>query len=244
MKAARRALFAALLIVGGCTPDPGSEGRVDPGRYDAFFLWAGVRAPAVLARARTIYLLDGEVRARDNSPFVPLRPVAPRVRHAEIWLTVRLERLDWQAPVYRRMVADLAKWERAGNRVTGLQLDFDARTRGLADYAAFLREVRRLLPARYRLSITGLMDWSAGGDPAALAALAGTVDEVVIQTYQGRRTISGYDRYLMGLRRLPMAYRIGLVEGGEWAPSIRPEDDPHFRGYVIFLLPDGRRADR
>ena len=79
------------------------------------------------------------------------------------------------------------------------------------------------------------MDWSANGDPAALAQLQGVVDEVVIQT--GRRTIPGYEGYLTALGRLPVPYRIGLVECGAWRepPGIR--SNSRFRGYVVFLLP-------
>lgn len=230
---------ALLLLPAGCG-GPAAEredGRVDPARHDAFFLWAGVTPPAVLKRARTLYLLSGEVRADDSARLVPLRPGTPHVGHAAVWMTVRVERLDWQAGVHRRILADLARWEDAGNRIAGLQIDFDARTRGLAGYAAFLADLRRRLPARYRLSVTGLMDWSAQGDPAALAALAGTVDEVVIQTYQGRRTIPGYERYLASLERLPLPYRVALVEGGAWRPPPRLARDPEFRGYVVFLLP-------
>lgn len=226
----------ALCLLAGCAPAP--AGRVDPAQYDAFFLWAGVRAPDVLAKAKTIYLLDGEVQVTDPSYMVPLRPQAPTVRHADIWLTVRLERLDWGEGVYRQILGDLAKWERSGNRVIGLQLDFDAKTRGLDGYAAFLRDVRQRLPARYKLSATGLMDWSAGGDAAALAGLADVVDEVVIQTYQGRDTIPGYQGYLATLERLPMDYRIALVERGEWQAPASLARDPQFKGYVVFLLPN------
>jgi hypothetical protein len=221
----------------GCREAP--PARVDPAGYDAFFLWAGVRPHEALKQAKTVYLLAGEVRADSNARFVPLRPQTPRVGHAWIWLTVRVERIDWQDGVYRNLLGQLERWERAGNHVAGLQIDFDARTRGLADYAAFLADLRRRLPARYRLSVTGLMDWSANGDPAALAALAGTVDEVVVQTYQGRATIPGYERYLAGLRRLPLAYRVALVEGGEWHAPPGLAKDPQFRGYVVFLLPRG-----
>jgi hypothetical protein len=220
-----------------------TETRVDPADHDAFFLWAGVRPPAALKQAKVIYLLAGEVRADSNARIVPLRPEAPRVDHAEIWLTVRVERLDWQQGIYRTILRQLVHWEAAGNRVTGLQIDFDARTRRLADYAAFLADLRRRLPARYRLSVTGLLDWSANGDPQALARLAGTVDEVVVQTYQGRTTIPGYERYMAGLQRLPLAYRVALVENGEWRAPPGLAADPEFKGYVVFLLPGRRRAD-
>lgn len=239
-----RTIAALLLCLGlltGCgkrqAQEPVQAGRVNAAQHDAFFLWAGVKAPDVLARAKTIYLLDGEVRAGSAARFVPLRPAVPHVRHAEIWLVVRLERLDWEEPVWRRVLADLDRWQAAGNRLAGLQLDFDARTRGLDRYAAFLAEARRRLPRRYRLSITGLMDWSAGGDPAALAALGNVVDDVVLQTYQGRRTVPGYEAYLRSLARLPFPYRLGLVEGGEWRAPPELARDPRFRGYVVFLLP-------
>lgn len=215
--------------------------RVDPAAHDAFFLWAGVRPSPPLARARTVYILAGEVRAADPVRFVPLRPATPRLDKPEVWLTVRAERLDWSEPVHARILGELARWQAAGNRLAGLQVDFDARTRGLDGYAAFLAALRRRLPARYRLSVTGLMDWSAHGDPAALARLAGVVDEVVIQTYQGRHTIPGYERYMAALTRLPLAYRIGLVEGGAWQEPPGLAADPHFRGYVVFLLP--RKGD-
>lgn len=65
----------------------------------------------------------------------------------------------------------------------------------------------------------------------------GVVDEVVIQTYQGRRTIPGYESYLASLARLPIPYRIGLVQGGEWRAPAGLNADPEFRGYVVFLLP-------
>lgn len=232
----RIVLLAALLLLGGCRRQ--SEDRiVDPARHDAFFLWAGVRAPAELVRARTVYLLAGEVRAGDGSVFVPLRPQVPRVRRAEVWLTVRVERIDWSEGLYRRVLGELARWERAGNRLAGLQIDFDASTRGLAGYAEFLAGLRERLPPRFRLSVTGLLDWSAHGDAAALARLAGTVDEAVIQTYQGRRTIPGYERYMASLAKLPMPYRVALVEGGKWREPDSLSGDPRFKGYVVFLLP-------
>lgn len=232
-----RTLAAALclLLTAGC--QRAEEGRrVDPAAHDAFFLWAGVKPPA-LAQANTLYLLAGEVRAGDPLRFVPLRAV-PRVGQAEVWLTVRVERIDWNEAVYARVLADLARWEAAGNRVAGLQIDFDARTRALDRYGHFLGEVRTRLPARFRLSVTGLMDWSAGGDPGALAGLAGTVDEIVVQTYQGRSTIPGYEHYMASLARLPMPYRVALVEGGEWREPNVIAKDPEFRGYVVFLLPE------
>ncbi|MDG2004058.1 MAG: DUF3142 domain-containing protein [Novosphingobium sp.] len=209
--------------------------RVDPHEHDAFFLWAGVNAPEALTHARTVYLLAGEIRHDDPDRFVPLRAV-PHVIMAQVWLVVRIERLDWGEGAYRAVLRELDRWREAGIQLVGLQVDFDAATKGLAGYAEFLGGLRERLPEGFALSVTGLLDWSAGGDPAALASLAGIVDEVVVQTYQGRETIPGYAAYFKSLSRLSMPYRVGLVEGGEWREPKGLSEDPNFRGYVVFLV--------
>lgn len=226
----RLAVFAGLLLA-SCQP---AKRGLDPADYDAFFVWAGVTpGPVVTQRARTLYLLAGEVR-RDGR-YVALR-ATPRVPRAEVWLVVRTAHLDWTPALEQRIVAELDRWA-ASSRVAGLQVDFDASTRGLATYAAFLKALRQRLPQRYGLSVTGLMDWSANGDPAALAALKGVVDEVVVQSYRGRHTIPGYDAYLAKMARVPVRFRVAVVEGGDWREPPGLAASPNFRGTVVFLLP-------
>lgn len=208
---------------------------VDAARYDAFWLWAGVRPQPVLRTARRIYLLQGQVEARPPVRLVAQRPAVPHVRGPELWMVVRVETLGWPPLVYHQLLAHLAHWRTAGNRVAGIQIDFDARTRHLSDYAAFLADLRHRLPADCRLGITGLLDWSANGDPAGLDALAGTVDEVVLQIYQGRHVIPGYAGFLARLDRLRVPFRIGVLQGGEWRVPPRLTSNPRFRGYVVFL---------
>jgi len=106
----------------------------------------------------------------------------------------------------------------------------------LAGYADFLKMFREQLPDDAQVSVTGLLDWSSQGDSVALNALAGVVDEVVLQSYQGRNTVPGYEDYLIGLQRLDMPYKIGLVQNGEWRAPDTLERDPDFKGYVVFLL--------
>jgi Protein of unknown function (DUF3142) len=225
-------LVAALLsvLLTSCSEAPG---RVDAAAHDAFYLWAGVEPQPVLERARTVYILAAEVR-RDGS-WVPLRAGVPQLRQPELWLVVRAASLEWDPEAQAALARDLARW-RSGNRLAGVQIDFDAATAGLAGYAAFLRDLRQTLPADLKLSITGLMDWSAQADPAALAALRGVVDEVVVQSYQGRTTIPGYDRYLARLARVPVPHKVALVQGGLWQEPPVLRQDPLFRGYVVFLL--------
>lgn len=151
-------------------------------------------------------------------------------------MVVRVETLDWPEPIYAQVLSALARWRAAGNRVAGLQIDFDAGTRHLENYAAFLADLRKRLPPDCLLSITGLLDWSSHGDPAGLAALAGTVDEIVLQIYQGRRVIPGYAGYLAALDRLEIPFRIGLLQGGDWEAPAGLAANPWFRGYVVFLV--------
>jgi hypothetical protein len=58
---------------------------------------------------------------------------------------------------------------------------------------------------------------------------------VVIQTYQGRKTITNYNAYLPALKRLTLPFKIGLVQNGEWQAPEYLEASPWFRGYVVFL---------
>lgn len=193
--------------------------------------------PQALDRAREVYVLDGEIRARDPAIYHILRPSPPRVIGPDIWLVVRTDTLDWPDERMKRIAARLQSWRSGGAKVVGIQVDFDAATKGLGDYEKFLERVRAQLPTDARLSITGLMDWSANGDPAALAALKGTVDEVVIQTYQGRSTIPGYERYFEWMEGFPLPFKIGVVENGQFDLPPAIADEPNYLGMVIFLLP-------
>jgi hypothetical protein len=226
-------LFAALatLLLWGCTE--GRAARVDPARYDAFYLWAGVKPQPVLAEAKTLYILAGEVR-RDGA-WEPLRAAAPKLAKPEVWLVVRAASLDWSEGTRVAVWRELRLWQKDA-RIVGLQVDFDSATSGIGEYAAFLSSVRQDLPREFQLSVTGLLDWSANADPAALAQLKGVVDEVVVQSYQHRSTIPGYARYLERLARVPVPHKVALVQGGEWLEPAALRNDPLFRGYVVFLL--------
>lgn len=227
----RWAALGLALVLAACAP--GGAARVEAERYDAFFLWAGVKPQPVLERAKTLYLLAGEVR-RDGG-YVSLRAV-PKIDRSEVWLVVRAQSLEWPPATFERIKTELGRWQASGNRIAGIQLDFDSSTKGLDRYAAFLKQFRARLSPQYKLSITGLMDWSAHADPAALGALAGVVDEVVVQSYQGRETIPGYERYLEKLARVPVPHKVALIQGGVWREPPALKRDPLFRGYVVFLV--------
>jgi hypothetical protein len=226
-------LAAALVL---CSP--ASAGTVRAEDYDAFWLWAGVQPQPALARARTLYILQGQVAATSpdgDGQLAAQGGAIPHLSHVAVWLDYRAHTLRWSPAVYGQILSRLRRWRAAGDPVVGVQIDFDAHTRRLGEYAAFLADLRRRLPPDCRLSITGLLDWSSQGDSGALNTLGGVVDEVVLQTYQGRRTIPSYQAYMASLGRMTLPFKIGLAEGGDWTAPSGLAANPWFRGYVVFL---------
>ncbi|MCF5812511.1 DUF3142 domain-containing protein, partial [Pseudomonas sp. PA-1-2A] len=196
-------------------------GAVDVRDYDAFWLWSGVEPQPVIKQAKTLYILQGQINATRRAPQRGVQLIAqgmsvPRLTQGHVWVVYRAHTLRWPERVYTQVLGQVQRWRDAGNPVIGIQIDFDARTQYLHEYADFLRDLRQRLPADLRLSITGLMDWSSNADPAAIAQLKGVVDEVVVQTYQGRHSIPDYAAYLPRMNRLGVPFKIGLIQGGEW----------------------------
>jgi hypothetical protein len=147
----------------------------------------------------------------------------------------RAQTLRWTPRVERISLDQLARRRAEGREIVGIQIDFDAHTRHLQEYLEFLRGLRGRLPADCQLSITGLLDWSSRIDADQVNRLKGIVDEVVVQTYQGRHTIPDYGAYLPGVSRLQLPFRIGIIQRGEWDAPRYLTESPWFRGYVVFL---------
>ncbi len=236
--------LAALLLA---LAAPAVADTVRAGDYDAFWLWAGVKPSPALTRAHSLYILQGQVGFSPRDPTATGHLIAqggatPHLHQGEVWIVYRAHTLNWSPQTYTQVLARVQKWRAAGVPVAGIQIDFDARTRHLDAYQAFLRDLRRRLPPGCKLSITGLLDWSSSGDSTALNSLGTVVDEIVLQTYQGRRTIPGYAAYLSSLERLKVPFKVGLAEGGDWSAPPALAANPQFRGYVVFLenARDGR----
>jgi hypothetical protein len=79
------------------------------------------------------------------------------------------------------------------------------------------------------------MDWASQASLEDIDALAGTVEEIVFQTYRGRETVQNIDAYVARLDRLRIPFRLGLAEGANWSSSDRLAHNANFRGYVVFL---------
>jgi len=228
-----------LLLV--CLPAcPVSAAIVRATDYSSFWLWGGVRPQAALSHADNLYILQGQVadpRGQDRAKVVVIAQgmsIARAVK-ARVWLVYRVYTLRWTPDIMSTIVSRLEQWRRSGNQVVGLQIDFDAKTKHLQEYATFLRQIRTELPEYYRLSITGLLDWNSTGDMAVITQLRNVIDEVAIQTYRGRKTIANYQAYLPALQRLIIPFKIGVVQHGEWQAPDNLESTPWFKGYIVFL---------
>lgn len=226
-----------LAACGGLGEAPQSGNAVDPADYHAFYLWPGVEPVPQMQGSDAVYVLWGELRKINPDRSQVLFTGVPSGNAKELWLVVRAERTDWGEGAYTQLLAAADRWNGDG-RLTGIQIDFDSSTGELKGYAQFLKGLRQRLPRGLKLSATGLLDWPANASSADLAAMANALDEIVIQTYQGSTTIPRCAEYIDAVRRLPLPYRIALVEGGAWQAPPGLADDPRFKGYVVFLLAD------
>jgi len=231
-----------LLVIALLSGSAQAAERVDARQHSAFWLWSGVKASNDLQNAQTVYLHQGEVLTRAGEViFQRLGLPVSRLTFPAIWLTVRFTTLDVPQTIVPRIVRLMQRWRAAGNQVVGLQVDFDAATYQLADYAQFLQQLRQQLPPEFALGVTGLLDWAKTGDIATLNALA--VDELVVQSYQGRRTVANYQDYLPALSRLRIPFKLGLVQNGkrDRQAEMQLNDSPYYRGTVVFMLNPARR---
>lgn len=229
-------LLVIMLLITSINPTRGYA-EVNATDYDAFWLWAGVKTQAVLDQANTLYILQGQIDSDHSGQayFTRQGNGLIKAQPKQLWLVYRVHTLIESDAVYSRILKQLERWRLNGLVVTGIQLDFDVPTYQLSSYIDFLQTFRMRLPVQYKLSITGLMDWGVHAQPQELNQLSKIVDEVVLQTYQGRTTIDNYQEYLVKLKQLSIPFKIGLVQYGIWQAPDYLQQNPYFLGYVVFL---------
>lgn len=240
MGAGSQILLVAALLASGSKALAGDA--VSAKDNSAFWLWSGVKTTPEMQQAQTVYLHQGEVvTSSAGVQFVPLGLPVSKLSFPSLWLTVRFTTLDLPETLIPRITRLMLRWQAAGNQLVGLQIDFDAGSYQLASYAEFLQKVRQQLPPQFALGVTGLLDWAKTGSVATLNELP--VDELVIQSYQGRKTVPNYAAYLPALLRLERPFKMGIVQHGVWRESDEKllATSPWYRGTVVFLL--NPRAD-
>ncbi|MGK9173988.1 DUF3142 domain-containing protein [Yokenella regensburgei] len=229
-----------LLVITALLLPHATRAAVNAEAHRAFWLWSGVKPSTALKGAQTLYLHQAEIVQRPSGVvFQKVGLPVSQLIFPQLWLTVRIETLDVPDAFLQRMTRLLDNWQSAGNHVVGLQIDFDAASHRLDNYAVFLRRVRTQLPSQYALGVTGLLDWAKTGNIDVLNTLP--VDELVIQSYQGRKTVPNYSEYLPALSGLRIPFKLGLVQGGEWDTTRVPHFSEHYRGTVVFMVNPVRR---
>lgn len=209
-------------------------------KYQEFWVWGGIHAAQIPQHAQRLYLLQGSIRLNSqNQPFFQRQGMLPQAVHAPIFLVYRLETLAWNAILQQSILNQIKAWQTYQQPILGIQLDFDAGTKNLHHYAQFLHQVRADFPQQYQLSITGLLDWSQNANPEILQYLANILDEVIFQTYQGKKTIPHYARYIHSLLQLKVPFKVGVVEQADWHVAYERllKKSPYFQGMLMFLLP-------
>lgn len=212
--------------------------RIDANHFDSFWIWGNISSANYLKKAQELYILQGEFRLNSNSKNSELQPQGVsilNIPHQKVWLVYRNHHLNWDDREIKLILNRIKQWENRGNHIVGIQIDFDAKTKHLAQYGLFLEKLRKKLPKHYQLSITGLLDWTNVTDTHTLNLLRENIDELVIQTYQVSTTIPHYRNYLRKISQLNLPYKIGYVQHGIWDGKFQ-NNDPLFKGNVIFLL--------
>ena len=236
-----KTVFCIFLVfsLNACQPTQSATSKVDANDFASFWIWGDIQTAPYLVHAKELYILQGEIRyskSKQISTFTPQGVSILKLPHQKIWLVFRTHHLAWNEQNYQTILNRLEHWRNQGNQVQGIQIDFDSKTNSLKDYAIFLQKLRQKLPQQYRLSITGLLDWTNFKDQNTLTLFRQNIDELVIQTYQGTTTIPNYPEYLKRISALRLPYKVGLVQHGTWFGNSTKQKDRYFKGYVIFLL--------
>ena len=211
---------------------------VEAADYREYWLWAGVRRRPEIDRAKTIYLLQGEVALKEPDDFVVVKPqggVQPAPHPQDLWIVYRVRTLEWSSSVFASLIRKYENWRAVPGKIHGVQIDFDAGTKNLANYVSFLKSLRLKLPSDCKLSVTGLMDWAANASVDELNELSRTVDEIIFQTYKKDKTVDDIDKYLNKIGRIQIPFKLGIGEGALWDPPQSISHNKYFRGYVVFL---------
>ncbi len=208
----------------------------------AYWIWAGIepgRLSAEKWRSSDLFVHQGFIDTSHGKPIFSKRGLSPhRIPSERLRIVYRLNGLADAAGIAWLYQRQKFLWEREGNKVIGIQLDYDSPTTKLGRYADFLNELRRDLPPGTELSITGLGDWLASSDWAVLSRLSDTVDFVAFMLYHGNQPLRPIDKYATILSRFSRNFRVGLLPfqaGDKRLAGIT--DAPGYMGTVVFLPP-------
>jgi uncharacterized protein DUF3142 len=207
--------FALLLWFSGCEFASGIE--------TAYWAWQRNEPPSTAEieelsaqGVRAFYWQVGELvqtgTAWKWSARFQLPANTPELRFVPV---VRLESREQRPFSAEANASLLSALETAAKGSDELQIDYDAPDRLLRDYAAVLKQIRKLVP---RLSVTALPRWAR---PFAIHELKGAADELLVMLYDFEPDRKGekplplivpekIERYLREWGGVEMPWRAGL----------------------------------
>jgi uncharacterized protein DUF3142 len=200
-----------------------SVGRSVSGSETGYWAWQRNEPPGTAEReelkaqgVRAVYWQIGELiedgaRWRWNGRF-ELPPNTSELRFIPVVRLESREHKPFSTDANAALVSTLAQALRGGDE---LQIDYDAPDRLVADYAAMLKQLHKLVE---RLSITALPHWAR---TSAVHELRGAADELLVMLYDFEPDRKGasplplivpekIDRYLAEWNKTGIGWRVGL----------------------------------
>ena len=200
----------------------------------SYWIWAGISANDAPTNYQ-LYIYQGAVQGEGSKFFFSKKGIFPHPLKAEkIILVYRVQGARMDAENLGKLFLFHAQlWRRHEVSVSGLQIDHDVPTAKLKSYSIELTKIRKKLPKEYKLSITGLADWSMNASPDSLKALHMSVDEIVYQIYQTDSYVPEAEKYVRALEKNRYPYKLGLLM--HKSPPFLIEDLKYRKGIVYFI---------
>ncbi len=228
----RRCISIGFLVAAAMLPLSSSGGPAGArAAQPRFVVWAWERATDLTALNRpdvgVAYLGETLLLQSDTIVVRPRRQPLRVNAATPLTMVVRIDVDPGAAPTLSgdqraRVVNEVvALASRVGERIGGVQIDFDAERSARDFYAALLRDLRRALPPDLRLSMTALASWCLG-DPW-IAGLP--VDEAIPMLFRMGTDAQQIRRWLDDGRDFGPAICRGSVGLSTDEPSPRVPND-------------------
>jgi hypothetical protein len=242
-------LLIACIVTSGCVGTLESQ-QPAPKFTTGFWFWAG-SSPFVLLHSKETDVVffnastvetPSPMNVRQSAIYAEIPDRLPAAR--EYWAVFRVGGQRLPDIRMAHMISDATDRLVGDARdkdlhLAGIQLDIDSPTNSLAQYAAFLREVRKGLPKGLQISVTALLDWFRDG--TSVSEVVREVDEFVPQFYDvdynsmSRGAIAAkFDAAHWGpiLNRYDKRFRIGISTFGRARVVRASNPSPFYRDLV------------
>lgn len=203
---------------------------------ESYWLWSGKTAVG-LPENSTLYIHQGTLeRGKDGKPPTLRKQGLGSINLSShpIYIVYRIENLLYPNEIANLFKDDCHRWEKKGNKIIGLQIDFDSPSKKLDSYIDFLSNLKKMIPDTYLLAVTGLADWASSSPQAALRRLSHEVNEITFQLYEGSNEIPYIDSYVNSITRLEIPFKIGIMENQRYILEKYHFDAKFYRGSIIF----------